>query len=459
MDNKLLTYLSEHRNQHIEELKAYIRIPSVSALTKHKEDMYACAEWMANALQNAGLEQVEIMQTPGHPIVYGEWLHAEGKPTILVYGHYDVQPAEPLELWHSEPFEPEIRGDKLFARGATDDKGQLFIHVKAIEAWLQTYGTLPVNIKFCIEGEEEITSPNLAPFIEKHQDKLSSDIVLISDGPIIADGQPSIEYGLRGMAGCEIKVQASNTDLHSGLFGGGVPNAIHALTDILSSFHKDNGAVAIDGFYDGIEPFTEEERAASRALPIDEDQIREGLGLSALYGEEGFSYYERTTSRPTVEITSVTGGFQGEGIKPIIPSKASAKIACRIVPPQVPSDILDKLENHVHKVCPVGVTVTVDKLLRGNAYITPINHPAIQAASDAYEYTYGKPALYTRGGGSIPIVEVFSRVLGAAVVLMGFGLPDENLHAPNEHFDLRNFDKGIVTVCKYWGNIAELKPE
>lgn len=454
MENQLKAYFAEHREQHLDELMEFLRIPSVSALSQHKGDMHACAEWTARALSQAGLEQVEIMETPGHPVVYGEWMHADGKPTILVYGHYDVQPAEPLELWKSQPFEPEIRDGKLYARGATDNKGQLFIHIKAVEAWLKLHGSLPVNIKFCIEGEEEITSPHLAPFIEQNRAKLQADIVLISDGPIIAEGQPSIEYGLRGMAGCEITVRGANTDLHSGLYGGGVPNAIHALTTILDSLHHPNGSVAVDGFYDGIAPFTSQEREAARRLPIDEEHIRQSLGLSALFGEEGYSYYERTTSRPTVEITSITGGFQGEGIKPIIPSTASAKLACRLVPPQVPEDILDKIERHVNRVCPIGVTVQMTRLLRGNPYLTPIDHPAIKAASDAYESTYGKPALYTRGGGSIPIVEVFSRLLGASIVLMGFGLPDENLHAPNEHFDLGNFDKGLLTVCQYWENIA-----
>jgi len=457
MDNKLQQYFVENRDRHLNELKDLIRIPSVSALSQHKPDMRACAEWIAASLKEAGIENVEIMETAGHPIVYGDWLHAEGKPTILVYGHYDVQPAEPLEQWHSKPFEPEIRDGKLYARGATDDKGQLFIHVKAVEAWMRTHGPLPVNLKFCIEGEEEITSPSLAPFLETHKDKMAADLVLISDGPIVAEGQPSIEYGLRGMAGCEITVKASKTDLHSGLYGGGVPNAIHALTDILSSFHREDGTVAVDGFYDGIEPLSADERDNFRKLPIDEEQIRESLGLSALTGETGYSFVERTTARPTLEITSVTGGFQGEGIKPIVPSVASAKIACRLVHPQVPDDIMDKIERHMRNVCPTGVTVSLQKLLRGNPYTAPIDHPAIQAAAVAYEDTYGKPVVYTRSGGSIPIIQTFSRLIEAPVVLMGFGLPDENLHAPNEHFDLHNFDLGLVTVCRYWELIAETK--
>jgi acetylornithine deacetylase/succinyl-diaminopimelate desuccinylase-like protein len=457
MDQHLKQYFAEHRERHLNELKQLIRIPSVSALSQHKPDMQAGAEWVANSLKEAGAEHVEVMETAGHPIVYGDWLHAEGKPTVLVYGHYDVQPAEPLELWESDPFEPEIRDGKMYARGATDDKGQMFIHIKAVEAWMKTYGPLPVNIKFCIEGEEEITSPSLAPFIEQHKDKLGADLVLISDGPLVAEGQPSVEYGLRGMAGCEVTVQAANTDVHSGLFGGGVPNAIHALTDMLSSFHRTDGSVAVEGFYDGIAPLSDEERDNFSKLPIDEEQIRRTLGLSALSGEEGYSFVERTTARPTLEITSVTGGFQGEGIKPIVPAKASAKIACRLVHPQKPDDIMDKIELHLQKVCPPGVTVSLRKLLRGNPYTAPIDHPAIRAAAVAYEDIYGKPVVYTRSGGSIPIIETFSRLIKAPVVLMNFGLPDENLHAPNEHFDLSNFDKGLLTVCRYWELITDTK--
>ncbi|MCR8641881.1 dipeptidase [Paenibacillus sp. N1-5-1-14] len=453
----ILSYFKEHESRFLEELKQYLRIPSVSALSAHQSDMHACAKWTADSLRAAGMENVEVIETAGHPIVYADWLHAEGKPTILVYGHYDVQPAEPLDLWKSEPFEPEIRDGKIYARGATDDKGQLFIHAKVVEAWLHTYGKLPVNVKFCIEGEEEITSPNLPAFLEANKEKLSCDIVLISDGPMIADGQPSIEYGLRGVAGLEIHVQAANGDLHSGLFGGGVPNAIHALTDLLSSLHSADGSIAVEGFYEGIEPLSDEERHNFSMQPVDENQVKESLGLKALYGEEGYSFVERTTARPTLEITSVTGGFQGEGIKPIVPCQASAKIACRLVPPQKPDDILDKVERHIHEHCPTGVTVSVKKVLRGNPYMTPIDHPAVRAASDAYEKAYGKPAIYVRGGGSIPIVESFSRLLEASVVLMGFGLPGENLHAPNENFDLGNFAKGLETTSYYLQNVAELE--
>jgi len=457
MDQRLTSYFAENRSRHLEELKQYIRFPSISALSAHKGDMLSCAEWLANSLREAGMENVEILPTQGHPVVYGDYLHAEGKPTILVYGHYDVQPAEPFELWDTPPFEPTVKGDKLFARGSTDNKGQLFIHVKAVESWLRTYGSLPVNIKFCVEGEEEITSPNLAPFISANKEKLSADLVLISDGPIVADGLPSIEYGLRGMAGCEIKVTAAKTDVHSGLYGGGIPNAIHALSELLASFHRPDGGVAVEGFYDGIPDLTQEERDNFSKLPIDESQIREQLGLSAMTGEAGYTFYERTTARPTLEITSVTGGFQGEGIKPIVPAQASAKIACRLVQPQSPDDVLDKIEAHVNHICPEGVSVSVTKLLRGNPYTAPIDHPAVRAAAEAYEYTFGVPAVYTRSGGSIPIIETFSRQIEAPVVLVGFGLPDENLHAPNEHFDLRNFDRGLITTCKYWELIASAK--
>jgi acetylornithine deacetylase/succinyl-diaminopimelate desuccinylase-like protein len=457
MNDKFQTYFAEHRDRHLEELKEYLRIPSVSAVPEHKADILRCAEWTAKALHNAGLENEQILETEGHPVVYADWLHAPGKPTVLIYGHYDVQPAEPLDLWTTPPFEPQIRDDKLYARGATDDKGQLFLYLKVVEAWLKTAGTLPVNVKFCIEGEEEVASLHLPEFVENHQELLQADVVLISDTPMLEKGKPAILYGLRGLVGIQLDVVGANQDLHSGLYGGGVTNSIHALTELLNSFHHPDGTVAVEGFYDKVLPLKEEERQALARLNTDEDRVRQELGLSVLYGEPGYTYVERTTARPTLEIVSLTAGFQGEGIKPVIPSKATAKIACRLVADQKPDDIMDCIERHIRRHTPAGATVTMQRILRGNPFLTPLDHPVMKAASDAYEAVYGTAPVFTRGGGSIPIVEVFSRLLKAPVVLMGFGLPDENMHAPNEYFDLDNFDKGLLTLARYWEALGRLK--
>jgi len=450
MIETLKTYFVQQRDQHIEELKDLLRIPSVSAVAEHQPDMIRCAEWVAAAFKQAGLEHVEIMPTAGHPVVYADWLHAPGKPTVLVYGHYDVQPAEPLELWSTPPFEPVIRDNKLYGRGSTDDKGQVLLYVKAVEAFLRTQGSLPVNLKFCLEGEEEIASKNLPPFVEAQAEKLKADLIVLSDTQMQALGKPALMYGLRGLAGFEITVEGANSDLHSGLFGGAVQNPIHALTQLLSSFHDEDGRVAVKGFYDRVIELSEKERESFKQVAPDADKIKKELQVDSLYGEKGFSFYEQTTSRPTLEITSVSGGFQGEGIKPIIPNRASAKIACRLVAAQVPDEIMDGVEAHIHANTPPGVAIKLDRQLRGNPFITPIDEPVMVAAAAAYEETFGVFPVYTRSGGSVPIIEVFGRVLDAPVVLLGFGVPGENLHAPNEHFHLENWDKGLETISRFW---------
>lgn len=456
MIETIKTYLNEQRDQHIEELMQFLRIPSISAVAEHQPDMIRCAEWTAQSLKQAGLENIDIIATGGHPVVYADWLHATGKPTVLVYGHYDVQPAEPLELWNTPPFEPVIQDGKLFGRGSTDDKGQLLLYAKAIEAFLRTHGSLPVNVKFCIEGEEEIASKHLPAFVEKYKDKLQADTIVLSDTQMQAPGKPALMYGLRGLAGFEITIDGANSDLHSGLFGGAVQNPIHALSKLLSSFHDENGRVAVEGFYDRVIELSDKEREAFKQVEPDANKVRSDLHVETLYGENGFSFYEQTTSRPTLEITSVSGGFQGEGIKPIIPNRASAKIACRLVAAQVPEEIMDAVENHIRALSLPGVKVTLDRQLRGNPFITPIDEPVMVAAAEAYEDTYGVWPVYTRSGGSIPIVEVLGRVLDAPVVLLGFGLPGENLHAPNEHFHLVNWDKGTETISRFWLNLAEM---
>ncbi|GIO38877.1 peptidase M20 [Paenibacillus antibioticophila] len=443
------SYFLSNKDKHLQELGQLISIPSISALSEHKSDMNRAAEWVADSLHRAGMEQVEIYPTDGHPIVYGEHVHAPGKPTVLVYGHYDVQPVDPLELWESPPFEPTIRDNKLFARGATDDKGQIFLHIKAAEALLQLDKELPVNLKFCIEGEEEVTSPNLPFFLTEHQDKLAADVVLISDTALLEPGKPAICTGLRGLCSLEVSVRTANTDLHSGTYGGGVPNSLHVLVDLLASLHDKQGRVAVEGFYEGVPEMTDLIRDEIEKLQFSEEGLKQTLALDTLYGEEGFGFIARTGVRPTLELNGVYGGFQGEGTKTVIPKEAHAKITCRLVGDQDPQDVLDKIEAHLQSRLLPGAKLEVKQLERARAFTIDPSDPMLQKAADAYEKVYGTRALFTKDGGSIPIVETLSRVLKAPAVMMGFGLPNENLHAPNEHFHLENFDKGLLTIVEY----------
>ncbi|RWZ58725.1 dipeptidase [Halobacillus fulvus] len=438
-----------HKEQFIEELIDFLKIPSISALSEHKEDVQKAAAWVAESLKTIGMENVEVIKTDGHPVVYGDWLHAEGKPTVLVYGHYDVQPADPIDLWETPPFQPVIRDGKVFARGATDDKGQLFLHIKALELLMKEHGALPVNVKFCIEGEEEVASPNLGPFIDQHQEKLSNDAVVISDTSFIDRDLPAICTSLRGALAMELTLKTANSDLHSGTYGGGVPNSIHALVQLLDSMRNEDGSIAVEGFYDGVPEPTPELRSEMAEIPFDEARTKEQLDLDALYGEEGFTFKERTGIRPTLEINGITGGFQGEGLKTIVPKEASAKISCRLVGEQDPQKVFEAVERHIEAHKPTGAKVALRQFIQANPVSIDSNHPMIQTAADAYEKVYGRRPLFPKEGGSIPIVEVFGRVLDSPVVLMGFGLPSENLHAPNEHFHLENFTKGMETVCEY----------
>ncbi|WP_391207250.1 dipeptidase [Psychrobacillus sp. L4] len=452
-------YFTEKREAHLEELKQFLRIPSISSLSEHKEDMQKGAQWLADSLSKAGLENVIVDKTSGHPVVYADWLHAEGKPTMLIYGHYDVQPVDPLNLWETEPFDPQIRDNKLYARGASDDKGQVFMHVKAIEALLQTVGTLPVNVKLLIEGEEEVGSPNLEEYIENNKEKLAADVIVISDTGLQGPGQPAVCYGLRGLCGVQIDVKGAKSDLHSGLYGGGVQNSIHALVSILDSFRDAEGTIEVEGFYDNVRPLLEEEQEAYKALGFDEEELKKEVGVDELFGEKGYSHLERVWVRPTLEINGVFGGFSGEGIKTVLPSEAGAKITCRLVPDQDPDEIVTKLRAHIEKNKPAGVTVTLTEFDKGKPFITPFDHPAIQAAGRSYEKVYNVPTAYTRGGGSIPIVAAFDEILGLPVVLMGFGLSTENFHAPNEHFHLENFDQGLRVIGDYYYELAGLSKE
>ncbi|MFC7682012.1 dipeptidase [Paenibacillus sp. GCM10028914] len=446
-------YFAEHRDTHLEELKDWLSIPSISAISEHKGDVAKAADWLADKLVKAGLEHVEIHQTAGHPIITADYLHAEGKPTVLIYGHYDVQPVDPLHLWETPPFEPSIRNGKLYARGATDDKGQLYLHVKAVEALIKHEQELPVNIKFCIEGEEEVSSPNLPLYLEENKDKLAADAILISDTSLLAPGKPAISTGLRGLCSLELTVQTANTDLHSGTFGGGVPNALHAIVSLLSSLHDEQGRVSVKDFYNGVQELSPEMREEFAKQQFDEEQLKQDLNLDSLFGEEGYSFVERVGARPTLELNGVYGGFQGEGSKTVIPKEAHAKITCRLVADQDPQAVLDAIEAHLKAHTPIGAKLTVSPKEKAFAFNIDPSHPMLQKAADAYESVYGTRALFTKDGGSIPIVEKLSSTLNAPAVMMGFGLPDENLHAPNEHFNLENFDLGLLTLVHYLKNI------
>ncbi|GEO26052.1 peptidase M20 [Alicyclobacillus acidoterrestris] len=446
-------HLRDKREEHLAQLKSLLSIQSISALSEHKQDIRRAAQFLKEALTDAGFQNAQLMETAGHPVVYGEWLGKPGKPTVLVYGHYDVQPVDPLHLWQTPPFEPDIRDNQIYARGASDDKGPTFLHIKALEAILQEHGELPVNVKFCIEGEEEVGSAHLEAFLNEHQAQFQADLVLISDTTMLAPDQPSICYGLRGLAACQIDLKTANSDLHSGLYGGAVPNAVHALVELLDTLHAPDGTVTVEGFYDDVIELSPEERAEYAKLPHDDESYRKSLGLSALHGEPGYTTLERLWARPTLELNGIYGGFQGEGTKTVIPNEAHAKVTCRLVPGQDPNKILDLIEAHIQKHTPVGATVTFIRQDGGHPYLAPYDHPAIQLAADAYTHAYGVKAVFTRMGGSIPVVETFSQLFHKPVVLMGFSLGDENFHAPNEHFSLTNFDKGLRTLCYYYLNL------
>lgn len=448
--NQLSEFVSKQHHQNVEELKELLRIPSISSLSEHKEDIQKAASWIANKLESIGMEHVEIVQTKGHPIIYADWLHQENAPTVLVYGHYDVQPVDPIHLWETPPFEPDIRDEKIYARGATDDKGQTFLHIKAVEALLKLENKLPVNLKFCIEGEEEIGSPNLPQFLAENKEILACDVVVISDSDMWDRGVPAITYSLRGLAALEVSLKTANTDLHSGMFGGGVQNANHLLVQLLSTLHDANGKVNVDQFYDDVLELNEYEKEQIKALGFDEEKLKKTLGLTELTGgENNYPYPEKINSRPTLELNGIWGGFQGEGTKTVIPNEAHAKITCRLVNNQNPEKIQSLIKKHLEEKAPKGCTVKVTLQDTGNPFLTPIDDPMIQKAAEAYEKVYGKAPVYKREGGSIPIVSDFNHTLNTPVVLMGFGLPDENLHAPNEHFNLENFDKGILTICSF----------
>lgn len=450
---QVLQFVEANKDRYLTELKELIAIPSVSTNPENKQDVERCARWIADHLKSIGLQNVQIFPTAGHPIVYADWLNAPDKPTVLFYGHYDVQPVDPVNLWTSPPFEATIRGEDLYARGTADDKGQIFIHFKAIEAYMKNIGSLPVNIKMLIEGEEEVGSEHLEGWVKDHKEMLKADLVLISDSSMFAKGVPSICYGLRGLAYMQIDLIGPNKDLHSGSFGGSVHNPIQALAEIIAQLHDKNGRVTIPGFYDDVRPLTRKEREAFKQLPWNDSKYAKSLGVKKLYGEKGFTTLERLWARPTLECNGIWGGFTGDGAKTVLPSEAHAKISMRLVPDQKSVKVAKLFEKHIKNIAPPTVKVTVRNLHGGEAALTPIDSPGVKAAVAALEKGFGKKPLYQREGGSIPIVVQFKQLLGLDTVLLGFGLPDENAHAPDEHINLDNFFGGIRTSVHFYSEL------
>ncbi len=450
---QILKYLKDNQQRYLSELKEFLAIPSISTAPDHKRDVERCARWIADHLGSIGMRNTKVFPTKGHPVVYSEWLGAPGKPTVLLYGHYDVQPTDPLDLWTSPPFEATVRDANLYARGVADDKGQVFIHFKAVEAYLKNGGSLPVNLKMLIEGEEEIGSENLEGFIKEHADLLKADLVLISDTAIFARGVPSICYGLRGIAYLQVELTGPNRDLHSGSFGGSVQNPIQALAEIVARLHDRRGRVTVPGFYDDVRRLTKKERRAYKRLPWSDRKYAKDLGVKRLYGEGGFTTLERLWARPTLECNGIWGGFTGEGVKTVLPSKASAKISMRLVPDQKPDKIARLFERQIKAIAPPTVRVAVRYLHGGEAALTPLDSPGIRAAVAALRKGFGKEPLYQREGGSIPVVTLFKRILGLDTVLLGFSLPEDNSHAPNEFLPLENFFGGLRTVAHFYSEL------
>lgn len=454
--DKTIDFINVNRERYLEELKAFLAIPSISALPEHRGDVLACAEWCASEMRRIGLQNVALKPTPGNPIVYGDWLSAPGAPTILFYGHYDVQPVDPLNLWESPPFEATIRDGEIYARGAADDKGQVFMHLKAIEAHMKQHGRLPVNMKVILEGEEEVGSANLDTFIAANKADLAADVVVISDSTMFARGVPSICYGLRGLVYCQIDLRGSATDLHSGSFGGAVANPAFVLAQMIAQMKDRGGHIKVPGFYDDVLPLTDEERQAWATLPFNEKQYRKDFGIPKLAGETDYTTLERTWARPTLEVNGLLSGFTGEGAKTVLPAVAMAKISMRLVPNQNPDTIADQFEAFVRKLAPKTVELTFTRMHGGKPWMTAYDSPYVQAAGRAIEKGFGKRPVFTREGGSIPVVSTFQEVLGLPAVLFGVGLPDENAHAPNEKLDVGNFHNGVIASAFLYDEISRV---
>ena len=455
-DHVLDAYLEPRREERLERLKAFLRIPSISALPQHAPDVRRAAEWLADEMRAAGIQNVEVSETSGHPMVYGDWLHAAGAPTVVVYGHYDVQPVDPLEEWHTEPFEPVVDGHRLIGRGAADDKGQIHAHVSAAAALLATRDSLPVNVKYVFEGEEESGSAHLDAWLTEHRDRLDADAAIISDTGFFEGNVPAITLSLRGMTYAQIDVRLAGGDLHSGSYGGAIGNPAFAIAQIIAALKGPDGRIRIPGFYDDVREPTQAEREAIAALPFDEETFRADTGVPGLVGESGYTTLERKSIRPTLDVNGIWGGFQGHGQKTIIPAEAHAKISMRLVADQEPEDVFAKLTAFVEEIAPPGVEVTVRLLGTGRPSQTPLDHPHIGAASRALERVFGQSPLYINSGGSIPVAASFQRILGLPVVLLGFTQPNDLAHAPNEWFDLHNYEAAIRTMAATFDEIASL---
>ena len=449
-----ITYAREHQADYLAELIDFLRIPSISTQPERTEDTAVAAQWLAEKMKLAGLENVEIIPTQRHPLVYADWLHAGDAPTVLIYGHYDVQPAEPLELWDSPPFEPAVRDDFLYARGSSDDKGQVYIHVKAVEAILSSNGRLPVNVKFIVEGEEESGGESLTAFIPQNKEKLAADVALVSDTAMVSAQQPAIVYGLRGMCYAFVDITGPKRDLHSGSFGGGINNPLNVLGHIIAKLKDMDGRILIPGFYDKVRPLTEQEREILAQFPLDEAAWLSETGAPEPWGDPDYTLVERLGARPTLDVHGIIGGYTGPGGKTVLPSKVHAKLSMRLVPDQDPAEIGRLLKAYIAKLTPPSVTVEVTVGHGAPASITDFNIPAMQAAAKAYATAFGKEPVFMREGGSIPVVSQFQSVLGLETVLMGFGLPGDQIHAPNERFYLPNFYRGIETSIHFLQNLA-----
>ncbi len=444
MPTTALQYARAARPQHLDELKQFVAIPSISAQPSHRPDTRHAAQWLADHFQSIGMTRADVHPTAGHPIVMAEWLGAGGdRPTVLIYGHYDVQPVDPLELWHSDPFQAEVRGGDLFGRGASDNKGQIFAHVKAAESFLRTGGRLPVNLKFIVEGEEEIGGPSLDPFLAAHKADLAADVALISDSHMPRPDLPAITYGLRGLSYIQVEVTGPSTDLHSGSFGGAIYNPIQALAEMIASLKDRDGRISVPGFYDKVRPLDVDERKTLADAPFSEDQFKQEAGTDETWGEKGYSVLEQITARPTLEVNGIWGGYQGEGSKTVLPSKAHAKISCRLVADQDHHEISRLLRAHLERIAPPHVRVETKTLHGGQGILIDREAPVMKAAASALERAFGAKPAFIREGGSIPAVASLKQLLGIDTVLMGFGLSDDNLHAPNEKFHLSNFYRGI----------------
>lgn len=453
-----LDFARQHQTRFLEELKALLRIPSVSTLPAHKDDVRRAAQFVADELQRIGMEHVQLIETEGHPLVYADWLHAEGKPTALCYGHYDVQPPDPLEEWVSPPFEPEERNGNLYARGAVDDKGQMYMHVKALESLMQAHdGKLPINIRIIIEGEEEVGGEGIARFVREHPEQLKADFALVSDTEMFAPDLPTLCVGLRGMIYTEIEARGAKTDLHSGMYGGAAPNPFVALAQIISRLKDINGRILIPGFYDKVTPPSLAEIKAWRSLPFNEEHYRATeVGSRVLTGEPGYSVLERTWARPTLDVHGMPGGFTGAGAKTVIPAKATAKVSLRLVPDMDPMTSFSQYQGYVLSLCPPGIELDVRLIHSGDPIVVQTDNPFIKAATEAMHEVFKKDTVFIRSGGSIPIVGDFERHLKIPTVMMGFGLPDDNLHAPNEKFHIANFHRGIESVILFFERLGDL---